>query len=125
MAKLKLTADEQQIVKACLEREVFRIARLTKKERELRSNQIAGKLLKKVNEAGDTEATFDRTDLRVLEQIVNAYTLLIRTVTIPEYDRRISTYPEFAIKYNEYLLKEETKLDAAEKLMAKVEKGLK
>lgn len=114
---LTLNSGEQSFVTALLERESFRIARLSEKEKKAKENQAVGELRLKIA----TDMLVNRVEVKLLQKLITNFMLIIRTMSLPEYDRRIANKPELGPIYEPYIEKHERELDVCEGLIDKLE----
>jgi hypothetical protein len=99
---LQLTADERKWLQDRFAREAYKIAGLTEKERRERLPQKILSIKKKLDDPGNVEAIkVDRNDVRIIEQQTANYVTLMRTKTLPEYEKRITNDPKHYTPYRD------------------------
>lgn len=100
--ELKLTADERKWLQERFAREAFKIAGLTAKEKLERLPQKILSIKKKLDDPGAADSIkVDRNDVRILEQQTANYVTLMRTKTLPEYEKRIINDPKHYTPYRD------------------------
>jgi hypothetical protein len=99
---LQLSEAEQKWLQERFAREAYKIANLTEKERKERLPQKILGLKKKLDDPGTVGAIkVDRNDVRILEQQTANYVTLMRTKTLPEYEKRIAKEPKHYTPYRD------------------------
>lgn len=116
---LQLTADERKWLQERFAREAYKIAGLTDKERNERLPQKILSIKKKLDDpSGVTSIRVDRNDVRILEQQTANYVTLMRTKTLPEYEKRIVSDPKH---YTPYRDAELARVEMLEELLTRLE----
>ena len=115
--QIKFTEQEDAYLKTFLSRESFRIGRLPKKQQGDKENTVALKLGAKIG----PDSIFNRVEIKILLRLIENFILIMRTMTLPEYDRRIAANPDQRAFYQKYIDKHEIELDLCEAMFKKVD----
>lgn len=108
--ELSLTESELEYLKTFVDRNILRL------RREGAVDVTAIRLQDKLA----TTMQLNRVEIKILKRLCEDYVLVTKTTTLPEYDRRISQYPEAAAKYVPYIVKTEAELKAVQDILAKI-----
>jgi len=109
---LELSADERLWLQRCFAKEAYKIKGLTEKEQKQRLPQKILALKKKLDDPVGTSIQVDRNDLRILEQQTANYITLMRTKTLPEYEKKILSDPAWYTPYRDTELQRVEMLEA-------------
>jgi hypothetical protein len=118
---LKLSAEERTWLQERFAREAYKISGLTEKERKERLPQKILSIKKKLDDPGSEKLTVDRNDVRILEQQTANYVTLMRTKTLPEYEKRINQGGDAVTHYTPYRNKELARVEMLEDLLTRLE----
>ncbi len=117
---LILSVDEREWLKARFAREAYKIKGLSEKEQRERLPQKILSLKKKLDDPGKEAVRVDRNDLRILEQQTANYVTLMRTKTLPEYEKRINQDSKAAAHYTPYRDEETARVEMLEELKERI-----
>jgi hypothetical protein len=124
--KLKISPDQLLWLRERFAREAYKIAGLTMKERSERLPLKILSLKKKIDNPAVTDTVLvDRHDLSILEQQTANYVTVMRTKTLPEYEKRINKDPQAAAHYTPYRDAELARVEMLSELLNQVEELLK
>lgn len=114
--QVDLTGAQKEFLSNCLGREFFRIKRLKQADQERAESKATISLVAKVSD----RMSITRIEARVLQRVTENWILISRTLTLPEYDRRVSLEPANLEKYAPYQRRLESELEAAIELADKI-----
>lgn len=122
--ELILNTEERAWLQGRFAREAFKINGLTPKEQKERLPQKILAIKKKLDDPGHTTISVDRNDLKILEQQTANYITLMRTKTLPEYEKRCAQGPEAEKHYGKYRAEETARVEMLEGLLGQIERML-